>query len=175
MPPNASDIAKSIVAVESMDKDGTLETALEVLRLRKSSQGPATGANKGPADEPDITEQPKQTLTFPKFDGKFSVTYGPENTKMPLPAGVSSLEQWGSKMCLLNKVESREKTYFEVANDPESCEYVKWVFDHHGFDERWTANLRDFSCYLIRLNMRYAKPLRLKRALEGSHICPGSL
>ena len=61
MPPRASAIAKSIVAVESMDKDGTLETALEVLRLRKSGQGPATGA--GPADELE-PEQPKQTLTL---------------------------------------------------------------------------------------------------------------
>ena len=46
------------------------------------------------------------------------------------------------------------KTYDEIIQDPDVCEYVKWVHDHYP-NVRWGESLNDFASYMIRLNMRY--------------------
>lgn len=150
--PTPDEFAKSVLAVEAMDKNGTLETALAVLRQRK-----AASAESGEGDLARTvldTTSGTTTLHFPKF----KTLLGPELETIPLPAGVESLIEWGKRQCDVERVTTKlgkvGKTYEDIIRDPDVCEYVKWVHDHYPND-RWGEVLNDFASYLIRLNVRY--------------------
>ena len=144
--PTADELAKSILAVEGMDKNGTLDTALAVLRQRKAASAESARTVLG-------TPSGTATLHFPKF----KTLLGPELETIPLPAGVESLIEWGKRPCGVEKITKLGKvgkTYDDIIQDPDVCEYVKWLHDHYP-NARWGFRLNDFASYLLRLNVRY--------------------
>ena len=158
MTDKAALLARSIVAVEEMDRDGTLMTALEVLRHRQAlaDERIAIGVDPVPGPGPDTTTTGGaatggcETKTFDNF----VVTYGPENTRISLPGGVADLKVWGNQPCKLPKVGHFNQTYDQIIHNPEAIGWVKWVFDHHG-NNNWKFELNDFAVFLIRTNLRF--------------------
>jgi hypothetical protein len=157
----AANLARSIVAVEEMDRDGTLETALDVLRHRHALNAGREDSFEviadGTADSSRTPMTAMQTagLEVKPFDG-FDVIYGPENMRIPLPDGVATLTDWGNSPCLIGKVKHLNETYDQVIRNPEAISWVKWVFDHYG-NKSWKTELKDFSEFVIRSNLKFRK------------------
>ena len=151
MPTNAAHLARSIVAVEEMERDGTLNTALEVLRHRQALADERIAIGIGDGSGPAITGGPAASET--KFEN-FIVTYGPENTRISIPGGVADLKEWGERPCNLPKVAHFKQTYDQIIRNPEAIGWVKWVFDHHG-NKSWKFEMSDFADFLIRSNLHF--------------------
>lgn len=72
-----------------------------------------------------------------------------ENAKIPLPAGVSSVDDWGSTVCRLPKVSALGLSYKELVAQKEHHKYLTWV-QGHGLHR--DGRFGDLAAYLERIN-----------------------
>lgn len=84
--------------------------------------------------------------------------------KVKLPAGVDSIEDWGTTICRLPKVAHLDASYEELAQMAERHEYLKWVYDH-GQDQG--GRFQDFANYLSAVDF----PKIMEEAKEKAGPC----
>ena len=110
-----------------------------------------------------------QPALFTTVDPNIQVHSAGESFKIPLPEGISSLEEWSQTLCVLPKVKLQRLSYVGViAYEPK---YSKWIQENCGRTNlQANVHLQDFARFLLRCGVIFMITEQAELGLEKGYV-----
>lgn len=159
---------QAISLLAALQENGHLQSLLAEVSTRSQSGGYGGAMNDSSKRRLTATgsDEASESPTNSEGGAKFVMVQMPEPpagaggkaSKIDLPSGVDSMEEWPRTVCELPKVAAMKKTYAQLQADAEKGDqdvknYLVFVLGYNGSSER----TKDFAAYLRAVGYNQSK------------------